>query len=269
LHGSGKHNFFSGRKFGEHSAKSRNGKGKAKGKPEHFGKKNSGINVSCCLAKGFAKSHGQGAYGISTFIYMPKGLFIAGTGTGVGKSCVSAFLLSFLKVSGRKVLYYKPIQCGKPVDINFIKKMAKHKDTACSYLLKTPSSPHFAFDKEKIKFEKKTIKNFLAIAKKQYDFIFMEGAGGVRVPIARNFDMADLAKLSGFPVLLVAQPGLGTINHTLLSIDYLKSKNIEVCGFMFSWMKGVDFNSEIVLNNAETIEKISRIPFGGSVPKLM
>ncbi len=199
---------------------------------------------------------------------MPRGLFIAGTGTGVGKTYASAFLLSIIKSSKGKILYYKPIQCGKPADTAFVKKMAEHKDVACSYSLKTPSSPHFAFGKEKIKFNKRTIQTFLTAAKKRYDFIFVEGAGGVRVPITQNFDMADLAKLSGFPVLLVAQPGLGTINHALLSIDYLKSKNVEICGFIFSWAEGVDFNGEIVLDNAKTISKISKVPFCGGIPKL-
>ncbi len=199
---------------------------------------------------------------------MPQGLFITGTGTGVGKSYTSAFLLSLLKSSKGKILYYKPIQCGKPADTAFIKKTVKYKNVACTYSLKTLSSPHFAFGKEKVKFDKKAIRNFLTTAKKLYDFVLMEGAGGVRVPITRNFDMADLAKLSGFPVLLVAQPGLGTINHTLLSIDYLKSKNIEISGFIFSWEDGVNFNDEIVLDNAETIEKISKVPFYGAIPKL-
>ncbi|MCL2284392.1 MAG: dethiobiotin synthase [Fibromonadales bacterium] len=199
---------------------------------------------------------------------MAKGLFIAGTGTGVGKSYAGAFLLSIIKNSKGKILYYKPIQCGKPADIAFIKKMAKHKDVACSYNLKTPSSPHLAFEKEKIKFSKSKISSFLAKAKKQYDFIFVEGAGGVRVPITMNFDMADLAKLTGFPVLVVAQPGLGTINHTLLSIDYLKSKDVEVCGFLFSWTEGTNFSSELVLNNAKVIEKISGVAFKGAIPKL-
>jgi len=200
---------------------------------------------------------------------MPQGLFIAGTGTDVGKTCVSSFLLLLLKHKLKaKFLYYKPIQCGKPADTAFVKKTAKHRDAACTYNLKTPSSPHFAFAKEKIKFDKKAISGFLAKAKKQYDFIIMEGAGGVRVPITQNFDMADLAKLSGFPVLLVASPKLGTINHALLSIDYLKSKNINVRGFMFSWAEGVDFNSEIICDSARTIEKISKVSFCGAVPKL-
>jgi len=80
--------------------------------------------------------------------------------------------------------------------------------------------------------------------------------------------MADLAKLSGFPVLLVAHPGLGTINHTLLSIDYLKSKNIKILGFIFSWAKGVDFNGEMFIDTIKTIERISGIRFCGIVPKL-
>jgi dethiobiotin synthetase len=199
---------------------------------------------------------------------MLHGIFITGTGPNVGKSYVSAFLLSFLKKANRKILYYKPIQCGKPSDTAFIKKATKHKTVASTYNLKTPSSPHFAFAKEKLKFDKRVIKKFLSEAKKQYDFIIMEGAGGVRVPIAPNFDMADLAKLSTLPVLLVAKPGLGTINHTLLSIDYLKSKNIKVTGFIFSWQEGVDFSDEMILDNAKTIENISKVPFRGAVPKL-
>jgi len=199
---------------------------------------------------------------------MSQGLFIAGTGTGVGKTYASAFLLSVIKRAKGNILYYKPVQCGKSADTAFVKRMAKHKNVACTYSLKTPSSPHFAFEKEKVKFDKRKIKSFLDNAKKQYDFIFVEGAGGVRVPIAQNFDMADMAKLSGFPVLLVAEPGLGTINHTLLSIDYLKSKGIEVCGFLFSWQEGVDLNGALTLNNAQTITKISKVKFCGAIPKL-
>jgi dethiobiotin synthetase len=196
---------------------------------------------------------------------MLKGLFIAGTGTGVGKTYAASFLLSFLKCSKAKILYYKPIQCGKKSDCAIVKKVAKHKNVASTYSLRTPSSPHFAFAKEKVKFEKNKIKSFLARAKKEYDFIIMEGAGGVRVPIAKNFDMADLAKLSGFPVLLIASPKLGTINHALLSIDYLKTKKIPIKGFIFGWAEGVDFGSDMVTDSAETIERISKVPFCGAL----
>jgi len=196
------------------------------------------------------------------------GIFIAGTGTGVGKTCVSAFLLDYFKLTRKKkVLYYKPIQCGQPTDMDFIKKVTKTKpkDIHCSYNLKTPSSPHFAFAREKVKFDKNAIKKFLANAKKQYDFIVMEAAGGLKVPITENFDMADLAKLSNFHVLLVASPGLGTINHTLLSIDYLNSKNIKIIGFVFSPARFVDeLNEEIIADNAKIIEKISGIPYKGT-----
>jgi dethiobiotin synthetase len=203
---------------------------------------------------------------------MPKeGLFIAGTGTSVGKSYTSAFLIDFFKIAQKKkVLYYKPIQCGKPADTVLLKKLAKHKDVAYSYNLKTPSSPHFAFAKERRKFDKSVIKKFLAAAKKKYDVIIIEGAGGVRVPITMNFDMADLAKLCGFPVLLIAYPGLGTINHTLLSIDYLKSKGVEIFGFMFSQIEFTEgLDKEITLDNAKTIEKISGVPYKGAVPAVL
>ncbi|GBU26395.1 dethiobiotin synthase [Fibrobacteria bacterium R8-3-H12] len=196
------------------------------------------------------------------------GIFIAGTGTDVGKTYVSAFLLDYFKrARKKKVLYYKPIQCGQPTDMDLIKKLTKlkPKEIHCSYNLKTPSSPHFAFAKENVKFEKNTIRKFLASAKKQCDFIVMEAAGGVRVPIAQNFDMADLAKLSSFKVLLVAAPGLGTINHALLSIDYLKSKRIEMIGFVFSPASFVnELTEEIIADNAKTIEKISGVPYKGT-----
>jgi dethiobiotin synthetase len=198
---------------------------------------------------------------------MSKGFFIAGTGTGVGKSCVSVFLLSFLKLAKGRILYYKPIQCGQPSDADFVKKAAKHRDFAVTYNLKTAASPLFAFKKEGKKFSSKIIKNFFNEAKKKYDFILTEGAGGVRVPIAKNFDMADLAKLSGFPVILVAEPGLGTINHTLLSIDYLKSKKVAMEGFMFYMAKGEDFKTELIEDNASAIEAISKVAFLGAVPK--
>lgn len=204
---------------------------------------------------------------------MVNGLFITGTGTGVGKSYAASFLIYTSKQFSihkdeLKILYYKPIQCGKPCDTDLVKKVSKNKYVANTYNLKTPCSPHFAFKKENIEFSKDVIKEFLKTAKKEYTYIFMEGAGGVRTPITENFDMADLAKLSGFDVLLVASPHTGTINHTLLSLDYLKSKNIKIRGFMFSYTENYEAEEEIITENARIIEKISKVPFQGIIPKI-
>ncbi|GHV13407.1 dethiobiotin synthase [Fibrobacterales bacterium] len=200
---------------------------------------------------------------------MSKGMFITGTGTDVGKSFATAFLLKTIGKNYR-TLYYKPIQCGLPSDVDFMKTVAGNKKCASTYNLKTPSSPHFAFAKEGVEFDKNSVKKFLIQAKKDYDFILMEGAGGVRVPITDSFDMADLAKLSGFPAMVIATPTLGTINHTLLTIDYLKAKKVKIKGFMFSWQKESEESShkEMIIDNAKTISRLSGVKFEGSVPEL-
>ena len=203
-----------------------------------------------------------------------QGLFITGTGTDVGKTFACGFLLALLRELHFKALYYKPIQCGSAAwngrefpdgDSQIIRDIFQHPNTECTWNLRNPSSPHLAFTFENKTFDLRPIQEKLVSSRKDYNFIAMEGAGGIRVPITDKLEMTDLAKLSSFPVLVVAHPGLGTINHTLLTLEHLTNHRIPIAGFLFS---AIDKNSEALsADNAHMIQARTGIPYLGAVPQ--
>lgn len=205
-----------------------------------------------------------------------RGLFITGTGTDVGKTYTAGFLLELLSRVDKKTLYYKPIQCGPAIfegktypggDAQIMREVMKHFDTACSFELRTPSSPHYAFAQEGKEFSGRVVQDFLVRTRRDYEFVVMEGAGGIRVPLNDHQEMADLAKMSCFPALVVAHPGLGTLNHTLLTLEYLKNRLIPIAGFVFSSVNGeIDLEDPIVADNIRTLQKRSSTTFWGVIP---
>ena len=162
---------------------------------------------------------------------MIKGFFISGTGTNVGKTIISSVLVKKLGAD-----YFKPIQCGKnsssETDSDVVKKLCpKVKIFAESYFFNKPESPNIASRKENKKVE---LKELLKIRKeKTNNKIIIEGAGGLQVPVNDNYLMSDVAKKFNLPLILVAKTSLGTINHTLMSIQIIKEKKINFCGIIF------------------------------------
>jgi dethiobiotin synthetase len=158
-----------------------------------------------------------------------KRYFVTGIGTGVGKTVVSAILVDALKAD-----YWKPIQAGglDNTDTDVVKSLVSntvsifHSET---YKFKTPASPHYAAEMENIKIDPANFK----IPETKNNLI-IEGAGGLMVPLNDNFLMIDLIKQLNAEVILVSQNYLGSINHTLLSIEALKARNIHVKGIVFN-----------------------------------
>ena len=169
---------------------------------------------------------------------MLDGYFISGTDTNVGKTIVSAILVN--KFDG---IYFKPIQCGLSFDgkkdSDIIKEICIRKTILEEkYFLKTPASPNIAakMERKKIKIDDfKSLKN-----KKFSKKLFVEGAGGLSVPLNESSTMADLAKFFQLPVILVCRTSLGTINHTLLSISLLSNKKIKLRGLVFVGKKELE-----------------------------
>ncbi len=180
---------------------------------------------------------------------------ICGTDTDVGKTIVSAFF-----VQGLIATYWKPIQSGlenggDTGQISKILKLPKNRFIDESYKFKAAVSPHWAAEKEnrEINLEKlhiPIIKNNLII----------ETAGGLMVPLNRNWLQIDQIKIWNKPVILVARSGLGTINHTLLSIEALRKRSIKILGIVF--------NGKIHEDNPKTINKFSGIPVICQLPIL-
>ncbi|AEH07138.1 dethiobiotin synthase [Methanothermococcus okinawensis] len=168
-------------------------------------------------------------------------IFITGTDTGVGKTYVSSILGNILKEKGINVGYLKPIESGGREDTITLKNTLNLKDDLDlinPINLKNPLCPNIAFEVENYNISleeiKNRIKNSFNILKNKYNFLIVEGAGGVCVPIKDNFLMSDLIKFLELPTIIVSRPNLGTINHTLLTIEHLRNKNISVKGVIIN-----------------------------------
>ena len=172
---------------------------------------------------------------------------ICGTDTDIGKTLISSFF-----VKGLNSFYWKPIQSGieSQTDSQTVEKLAqvsKEKIIKEAYVFTKPLSPHWAaeIDQKAINFDK------LRLPKVQGSLI-IETAGGLMVPITRNFLQIDQIKEWNLPVILVCKSSLGTLNHTLLSIEALKRRKIEILGLVV--------NGEKHLDNPKTLVDFSGIP---------
>ena len=178
---------------------------------------------------------------------------ICGTDTDIGKTLISSFF-----VKGLNSFYWKPIQSGieSQTDSQTVEKLAqvsKEKIIKEAYVFTKPLSPHWAaeIDQKAINFDK------LRLPKVQGSLI-IETAGGLMVPITRNFLQIDQIKQWNLPVILVCKSSLGTLNHTLLSIEALKQRNIEILGLVV--------NGEKHLDNPKTLVDFSGIPLIAEFP---
>lgn len=159
---------------------------------------------------------------------MPKRYFITGIGTEVGKTIISAIVTEALEAD-----YWKPIQAGdlENSDTHKVQKLVKNDKTIFhenAYALNTPMSPHASAEIDGIKLQVKNIK--APHVKKD---LVVEGAGGLLVPLNDKETIIDLISKEDI-VVLVSRHYLGSINHTLLSIEALKSRGIERIGIIFS-----------------------------------
>lgn len=157
-------------------------------------------------------------------MHSTKGFFVTGTDTGIGKTLVSLGLCLKLKAD-----YWKPIQTGPEKDLDFIQQFLPTSQTHKSvYSLKEPLSPNQAAQKEQVSIDLNKIK------KPESRFLIVEGAGGVFVPLNKTQTQIDLITQLQLPAIVVARSGLGTLNHTLLTIEVLKNKNIQIKGIILS-----------------------------------
>ncbi len=153
--------------------------------------------------------------------------FITAIGTDSGKTVVSAIFAEALQAD-----YWKPIQAGHPTDTEAIKSLVSNLQTTChkeAYLLSMPASPHAAAKLEGIEIDLASIK-----LPKLKNNLIIEGAGGVMVPINNEKYVIEIAKNIDCDIILVCNLYLGSINHSLLSISYLKSHGYKLAGIVFN-----------------------------------
>lgn len=194
-----------------------------------------------------------------------RGLFVTGTGTDIGKTYVSAAIARELTDKNLSLAYYKAAVSGADSielsDAGFVKKAANIKqDTASllSYLYKNPLSPHLAARVENRFASLEVIKESFDKLKSQYDYVLSEGAGGIICPVVYEKDKKimylDILKLLKLPCVVVADAGLGTINHTVLTLSYLKLNGVKVQGVI---LNNYDNSSLMHQDNLYMINEIS------------
>lgn len=182
-----------------------------------------------------------------------KKIFIAGIGTDVGKTVVSAIVTESLQAD-----YWKPIQAGEldNSDTHKVKNLISNTETIFhnnSYGFINPESPHSAAKKEDITIDLNNV-----VEPSTTNNLVIEGAGGVLVPLNDTDTIVDLIK-PDYKVIVVSQNYLGSINHTLLTIELLKSKGINIAGIIF--------NGEENIETQTIIEKMTGVNVIGRVEK--
>ena len=207
---------------------------------------------------------------------MNKGIFITGTDTGVGKTFIAVGLIKAIKKRGLNICPMKPVESGcsvrkgelipedamKLISASGVTEML---DSINPYRLKHPLAPSVAAEIEGIKIDKKKIITAYKYLSKKYDITIVEGAGGIMVPVYRKYLLLDLMTDLRLPVLVVARPGLGTINHTLLTIDAARNRGLKVSGVIINCVLGAK-NGLSEQTNPDVIEKLGSVPVLGNVP---
>jgi dethiobiotin synthetase len=192
---------------------------------------------------------------------MAKAFFITGTDTGVGKTFATIMLARFYLEHGKDVGVMKPISCGpaKENDARCYIKELKLKDPLSlinPIALKSPLAPYVASKKEKRKINLKNIFDAFEKLQNLHDILLVEGVGGVLVPIKQDYFVIDLIKDLSIPAIIVARAGLGTQNHTLLTVEALKRRRIPIEGIILNGYTGKDLSEK---TNAEVIEEFCGI----------
>ena len=171
---------------------------------------------------------------------MAKGIFITGTDTGVGKSVASAAIAMLLKRQGHAVGVMKPVTsgcverdgvlCSEDAELLSYAAGTPLTPDCTPYLLKAPLAPSVAAQLDGVRIDFRTIKDAYLRLAAGFDYLIVEGAGGLMVPLAGGLLMSDLASHLGLPIAVVARPGLGTVNHTLLTTFCARSMGLQVKG---------------------------------------
>ena len=206
-----------------------------------------------------------------------KTYFITGTDTDVGKTVATAYLYRYFEEQGLKVAVMKPVLSGwlpEVNDIAIVKKWSKNNsilpledEWQCPYQLELPASPHLAAAEENVEISTEKLLDVKKkiIEKYQPDVLLIEGAGGLYVPLRKDYFIVDLIKDCQAEAILVTRPSLGTINHTGLSLAYMKAKGIPLKGLI---VNNVPNDRDVILEeNLRMLEEMSEGKFLGVIPE--
>ncbi len=198
-----------------------------------------------------------------------RGLFVVGTDTGVGKTVVAASLIYYLRSKGTSAGGFKPVETGGIGDSAILREAAGGEDPpelVNPYNFELPVSPHQAAEEEARAIEIPVIVEAFKKLCEKHDFIIVEGAGGLLVPLAKDYLIADLIKELELPVLVVARAAVGTINHTLLTIRQAQSLGLEVMGVIINHNQPLASSERV--SRPEDFAHYTEVPLLGKFPHL-
>lgn len=180
---------------------------------------------------------------------MSKGIFITGTGTDIGKTYVTGLIVKKLAEAGCAPAYYKAAMSGNdrrpdgsliPGDALFVKNISgieQSLDSMCHYVYENAYSPHLASRIEGHPVEMSSVKEGFQSLIPQYDYITVEGSGGILCPICfdeAKIQLEDVIRELGLASIMIADAGLGTINSVVLTYEYMKAHNLPLKGIIFN-----------------------------------
>ncbi len=219
---------------------------------------------------------------------MANGFFVTGTDTGVGKTIITAALIKAAEIIGLRACGMKPIEtgcktasgqrsvvCSKektliPSDGMFLKEMAGMADPldlVTPVCFEKPLAPLSASGIEGKTVDLEKIKKAFTCLAGSYDAVIVEGIGGLLVPINKEYFVLDLARDFGLPLIVVSRPGLGAINHSMLTVNYALKEGLTVAGIIMNYTHTPE-GDLAEKTNPEVIKQISPVPIIGTFPYL-
>jgi dethiobiotin synthetase len=195
-----------------------------------------------------------------------RGLFVTGTDTGAGKSVVAAAICAALVAEGERVSAFKPVVTGLdeepgewPMDHELLAgATGQPAADVAPYTFGPAVSPHWAADQAGRPIEPERL---VSAARAAPGFVVCEGVGGLLVPLTTGYSVRDLAVDLGLPMVVAARTGLGTINHTLLTVEAARAAGLTVAGIVMTpWPERPE---PIEASNRRTVEQLSGVPVSG------
>ncbi len=210
---------------------------------------------------------------------MGKGIFVTGTDTGVGKTVVTACLVTLLTENGLDVGVMKPIETGcsarnhrlVPRDATFLRAVSGSRDGLSlmnPYRFSKPLAPLIAAQIDHKKIKMKKISSAYKTLRERHDILFVEGAGGLLVPLAEKLTNLDLILELNLPVLVVVGSKLGAVNHALLTLNWAKENKVKILGVFINQLNPntASRKSLVEKTNPGLIRSFTQVPILGNVP---